>query len=68
MLLNYDTLNIGDNMKVKVFDEGHEKDLEMAVNDFLNEDIDVIDIKFNVAISTCGEDQIYCFSAMIIYH
>lgn len=68
MLLNYDTLNIGDNMKVKVFDEGHEKDLEMAVNDFLNEDIDVIDIKYNVAISTCGEDQIYCFSAMIIYH
>ena len=64
----YDTLNKGDNMKVRVFDEGHEKDLEMAVNDFLNEDIDVIDIKYNVAISTCGEDQIYCFSAMIIYH
>ena len=56
-------------MQVKVFDEGHEKDLEAAINYFLdNNDIDVIDIKYNVAISTCGEDQIYCFSAMIIYH
>ena len=56
-------------MKVKTFDEGHEKDLEMVINQFLStNDIDVIDIKYSVAISTCGEDQIYCFSAMIIYH
>lgn len=55
-------------MKVKVFDEGHEKDLEYAVNEFLsNLDTDLIDIKYNVAISTCGEEQIYCFSAMIVY-
>ena len=27
----------GDNMKVKVFDEMHEKDLEKSVNDFLDE-------------------------------
>ncbi|MCI8497931.1 MAG: sporulation protein Cse60 [Bacilli bacterium] len=55
-------------MKVKVFDESHEKDLEFAVNDFLSTlESDLIDIKYNVAISTCGEDQIYCFSAMIIY-
>ena len=59
----------GDNMQVKIFDEGHEKDLEVAINNYLdNNDIDIIDIKYNVAISTCGEDQIYCFSAMIIYH
>ena len=58
----------GDNMKVKVLDESHEKDLEFAVNDFLSTlESDLIDIKYNVAISTCGEDQIYCFSAMIIY-
>ena len=58
----------GDTMKVKVFDESHEKDLEFAVNDFLSTlESDLIDIKYNVAISTCGEDQIYCFSAMIIY-
>lgn len=55
-------------MKVKLFDESHEKDLEDAINDFLSEDIDVIDIKYEVAIETFGEEQIYCFSAMIIYN
>lgn len=55
-------------MRVKVFDEGHEKDLESAVNDFLDSlETDLIDIKYSVAISTCGEEQIYCFTAMIIY-
>ncbi len=59
---------VGDNMKVKVFDEGHEKDLEQSVNDFLDSlETDLIDIKYSVAISTCGEEQIYCFTAMIIY-
>lgn len=59
---------LGDNMRVKVIDESHEKDLEYSVNDFLcSLDKKVIDIKFNVAISTCGEEQIYCFSAMILY-
>ena len=56
-------------MKVKVFDEGHEKDLESAVNGFLNSgDFDIIDIKYQVAIAVCGEEQLYCFSAMIIYY
>lgn len=55
-------------MKVKVFDEEHEKDLESAVNEFLDSlEKDLIDIKYSVAISTCGEEQIYCFTAMIIY-
>lgn len=55
-------------MKVKVIDESHEKDLEYSINEFLNNiDADIIDIKYQVAISTCGEEQIYCFSAMIIY-
>lgn len=56
-------------MKVKLFDESHELDLEKSINTFLsnNDDIDLIDIKYQVALSTCGEDQIYCFSAMIIY-
>lgn len=53
-------------MKVKLFDEGHELDLENDINDFI-EDIEVIDIKYEVSTSVCGEDQIYCFSAMIIY-
>ena len=55
-------------MKVKLFDENHEKDLEAAINSFLSEnECDIIDIKYQVAISVCGEEQIYCFSAMIIY-
>lgn len=55
-------------MKVKIFDEAHESDLEDRVNDFLNElENELIDIKFQVSASIYGEDQIYCFSAMIIY-
>lgn len=56
-------------MKVKVIDEGHEKDLENSINSFLNSgDFDIIDIKYQVAIAVSGEEQIYCFSAMIIYN
>ena len=39
-------------MRVKVFDEMHEKDLENSVNDFLSQIGDnVIDIKYQVSIS-----------------
>ena len=41
----------GDIMRVKLFDEAHEKDLEAAINEFFTDDIDVIDIKYQVAIS-----------------
>lgn len=55
-------------MKVKIFDEDHEKDLEAKINEFFkNTECDLVDIKYEVAISVCGEDQIYCFSAMIVY-
>jgi hypothetical protein len=59
-------------MKVKIFDENHEKDLEKSINDFIKEknkegSIEIIDIKFNVCIAVSGEDQIYCFSAMLLY-
>jgi hypothetical protein len=55
-------------MKVKVFDEGHEKDLEESINNFIKENnIDIIDIKFNSSCSIYGEEQIYCFSALIMY-
>lgn len=55
-------------MKVKLFDESHEKDLEKSINAFLSTtNSDIIDIKYQVAIGVCGEDQIYCFSAMVIY-
>lgn len=56
-------------MKVKLFDENHEKDLEDAINNFLKEgDKDIVDIKYSTAIGIVGEEQIYCFSAMIIYN
>lgn len=56
-------------MFVKIFDENHELDLENSINDFLecNQDINVIDIKYSVATLYDGREQIYCFSAMIIY-
>ena len=55
-------------MKVKVFDESHEKDLEAAINEFLEDfEGDIIDIKYQVAVSVFSEEQVYCFSAMIVY-
>jgi hypothetical protein len=55
-------------MKVKIFDEGHEKDLEKAVNEFLEDfDGEIIDMKYQVSVGIFSEDQIYCFSVMIIY-
>ncbi len=56
-------------MKIKVFDEAHEKDLEDSVNTFLDDIGDTfIDIKYQVSISMYGDEQIYCFSAMILYN
>ena len=55
-------------MKVKVFDESHESDLEDAINKFISEDEpDIIDIKFSVSTTNYAEEQIYCFSALIMY-
>lgn len=58
----------GDLMKVKIFDEEDEFDLENDINEFLNDDtIEAIDIQYQVGLSVFGEEQIYCFSAMILY-
>lgn len=55
-------------MKVKLFDESHEKDLEEAINNYIKEkEIDVIDIKFAVSSSIYADEQIYCFSALLMY-
>lgn len=56
-------------MKVKIFDEGHEKDLEDAINDFLKTiaDSDLIDIKYQISTMYDYKDQIYCYSAIVIY-
>ena len=54
-------------MKVKLFDESHEKDLEEEINKFLSaNEVEVVDIKFSTAIAV-SEEQIYCFSALILY-
>lgn len=55
-------------MKVKVIDEEHEKDLENGINDFISkEGIEVIDIKLSTSSSLYAEEQIYCFTALIMY-
>ena len=58
-------------IQVKLFDREHEKDLEKEMNRFLKgiDDQSLVDIKYNVAAMTEEEEeeQIYCFSAMIIY-
>lgn len=55
-------------MKVKIIDESHEKDLERSVNDFLESTLnEIIEIQFRTAVSIFGEEQVYCFSAMIVY-
>ena len=56
-------------MKVKIFDESHESDLEEDINKFIEEkDPDIIDIKFSVSTSIYSEEQLYCFSALIMYN
>ena len=55
-------------MKIKIFDESHEKDLEEAINNFIEEkEIEIIDIKYSVSAALYGEEQIYCFSALLMY-
>jgi Sporulation protein Cse60 len=58
-------------IQVKLFDREHEKDLEKEMNTFLKgiDEKKLMDIKYNVAAITEDEEeeQIYCFSAMIIY-
>jgi len=56
--------------QVALFDEEHEKDLEYEVNHFLSSlsEEQFIDIQYKVA-ATCDQkgEQIYCFTAMVIY-
>lgn len=55
-------------MKVKILDCEHEKDLEDDINKFIDEkDPKIIDIKYNIAAYSFGDEQIYCYSALILY-
>ena len=59
---------IGDYMKVKIFDCEDESDLEEAINKFLENVNDLVDIKYQVSACMYSEEQIYCLSAMIVYY
>ena len=55
-------------MRVKIFDENHEKDLEKDINTFIDEnDVEIVDIQFRTAVSIFSSEQVYCFSALILY-
>ena len=55
-------------MKIKIFDESHESDLEEDINNFIQEkNPDIIDIKYSISNSIYSEEQLYCFSALIMY-
>lgn len=58
----------GDIMKVKIFDCEDEIDLEDSINSFLSEIKELVDIKYQVSVGIFSEEQIFCFSAMIIYY
>ena len=57
-------------LQVEIYDEEHEKDLQYNVNTFLkgmNEN-DIIDIKYTIhANLDCNGQQVFCYSALIIY-
>ena len=58
-------------LKVKVFDREHENDLTNEINNFIkeiyNKDKEVVDIKYSTSISINDDEQIFCFSALVMY-
>lgn len=57
-------------MKVKAFDANHELDLQDRVNNFLKgiKEEKIVDIKYCVSVvGLIDKEQIYCFSALVIY-
>ena len=54
--------------QVIVFDEEHEKDLEEEINSFIrNRHIKIMDIRFSSSCCVSDGNQIFCFSALILY-
>ena len=55
-------------LKVKLFDTEDELDLEEDINTFIqSSNIEVIDIKYQVSVGVFSDEQVFCFSAMVIY-
>ncbi len=55
-------------IQVKCFEEEHEADLEEALNDFLSDlnESDLIQLQYSAS-HFCDTEQIYSFSAIVIY-
>lgn len=53
-------------MQVKCFDEQHEDDLTDKINEFII-DKEIFNILFSTCAFKCNDEQIYCFSALIVY-
>ena len=55
-------------MKVKIFDFEHELDLENAINEFLaKDDVEFLNIHYQVSHFYAGNEQLFSFSALILY-
>ena len=57
--------NIGVNCDLYKVDLSIEEDIN---NFLLDSDIEVVDIKFSVSASLFSDEQIYCFSALVMYN
>ena len=56
-------------IKVKVFDENHEDILTEKINNWIAQNLkyEIKDIKFSVSCMNTDYDEVYCFSALIMY-
>jgi len=62
------TLTIASTYKTIFFKDEDYNSTINEIKDIIKENnIDIIDIKFNSSCSIYGEEQIYCFSALIMY-
>lgn len=59
-------------LKIKVFDCEDERDLETTINKFIEqidkEDKEVIDIKYQANCTMYDDEQVYIYSALIMYN
>lgn len=57
-------------LQVKIFDEENEQDLMFEVNKFLKklDENNFVDIKYSLSsFLTSSNEQVYCYSALILY-
>ena len=56
-------------MRVMIYDEQHEEDLMDDINTFLMKypNIKIISMHYATCCMSVSEEQIYCFSCMIVY-